>query len=318
MDLDDFKKLLPYLGAVESVVLEGWGEALLHKNLIECVRLVKRAGARAGFVTSGKGLNEAYVRELVNAGTNFIGFSLAGTTARTHNTIRVNSDLEELLLNIEGFRRIKGEEKALAPKLHIVYLMLKDNFHEVPALVGLAHALGIAEIVLINLIQATSARQEEQRVYDLPDGAAYEETVREAESKARELNIRLRRPMLSPGEVAVCEENPLGNLYISVSGEVAPCVFLYPPTAADIRRFIHGREYRIEKVSFGNIFKSPFSQIWNNPAYAAFRSRFQERRKAWDRIYSQVWAPGRGENSGQEALPEPPASCETCPKIRGA
>src|SRR3990172_6497273 len=36
MALEDFKKLLPSLREVESVVLEGWGESLLHKDLSEC------------------------------------------------------------------------------------------------------------------------------------------------------------------------------------------------------------------------------------------------------------------------------------------
>jgi MoaA/NifB/PqqE/SkfB family radical SAM enzyme len=58
MPLEDFKKLLPNLREVESVVLEGWGESLLHKDLSQCIRLVKKEGSQVGFVTSGMGLTE--------------------------------------------------------------------------------------------------------------------------------------------------------------------------------------------------------------------------------------------------------------------
>ncbi len=46
MPFEDFKKILPYLKDVETVVLEGWGESLLHKNLIECIELVKKEHPR--------------------------------------------------------------------------------------------------------------------------------------------------------------------------------------------------------------------------------------------------------------------------------
>ena len=55
MALENFKKILPYLKEVETVVLEGWGESLLHKDLPECIRLVKESGPQVGFVTGGMG-----------------------------------------------------------------------------------------------------------------------------------------------------------------------------------------------------------------------------------------------------------------------
>ena len=58
MDIDDFKKIVPYMKDVESIVLEGWGESLLHKDLIECVHLAKKEGVQVGFVTSGMGLTD--------------------------------------------------------------------------------------------------------------------------------------------------------------------------------------------------------------------------------------------------------------------
>ena len=103
MRLEDFRKILPYLKDVETVVLEGWGESLLHKDLLECVRLVKGQGSTVGFVTSAKGLNENRVSELVAAGLDFVGFSIAGTTSEVHDAIRVNSKLPEVVKAIQLF-----------------------------------------------------------------------------------------------------------------------------------------------------------------------------------------------------------------------
>ncbi len=110
MPLEDFKSILPYLKDVETVVLEGWGESLLHKDLTECIRLVKKEGSQVGFVTSGMGLTKPRVSELIEAGLDFVGFSIAGTTPETHDAIRVNSHLPEVL---DAIRLFQEEKKRL-------------------------------------------------------------------------------------------------------------------------------------------------------------------------------------------------------------
>ena len=329
MDIDNFKIVIPYLKDVETVVLEGWGESLLHKNLIEIIRGAKAAGPRVGFVTSGKVLNREYISELINAGVDFIGFSLSGATLRTHNAIRVNSSLQSLIEHIQTFNEIKRNKKIKNPKLHIVYLMLKDNISEVPALLKLVKEIGIEEVVLTNLIHVANVWQEGQRVFrcahenyhpplnPLPSREGYEEILKEAEIKAKELNISLRRPSLSPIEVAVCEENPLRNLYISVDGEVSPCVYLYPPVPSPFKRIFCGNEYQLEKVSFGNIFKEPFHTIWNSRGYVEFRNYFIKRKGKVEGMYSYLWDMKRLNRFEMEPLPDPPEQCRICHKMLG-
>ena len=95
MTVAEFAAVARGLGEVESVVLQGWGEPLLHGGLVDVVRIAK-AGAQApagggapsappavGFVTSGKGLDARYAAELVAAGVDFMGFSVAGSAPAT-------------------------------------------------------------------------------------------------------------------------------------------------------------------------------------------------------------------------------------------
>ena len=117
MPLEDFKKLLPYLKDVETVVLEGWGESLLHKDLSQCIRLVKKEGSQVGFVTSGMGLTENRVADLIGAGLDFVGFSISGTTPETHDAIRVNSHLPEVLSAVRLFQEAKARQGLLRPKI---------------------------------------------------------------------------------------------------------------------------------------------------------------------------------------------------------
>ncbi|HBZ55990.1 MAG TPA: hypothetical protein DEO88_11350, partial [Syntrophobacteraceae bacterium] len=101
MDFDHFRNLSPYFRHVSNVVLEGWGEPLIYPHLLDAVRLVKSQGARAGFVTSGYGLTRDYGANLLRSGLDFIGFSLAGASASTHEAIRTGSRHDQLLQAIQ-------------------------------------------------------------------------------------------------------------------------------------------------------------------------------------------------------------------------
>jgi len=317
MSITDFMKLVPYLRDVEIAVLEGWGEPLLYRDLTKVIRLVKEAQCQAGFVTSGWGLDDDYVSELIHAGVDFIGFSLSGATPETHNVIRANSNLYSVLRSLQTFQELKAERKLTKPKLHIVFLMLRDNLAEVPLLLDHARDLGIGEIVLINLIQVTTEWQEAQRLFTCGEG---EDLVllREATAKARELKIRLRMASLSPMEVGVCAENPLENLYISVDGNISPCVYLYPPIPSPVRKLFCGSEHSVAKVSFGNLFEEPFESIWNSEPYAEFRNCFARRKRSFDEKYpSLIGSQVPAFKPGEINLPPPPEPCRTCHKILG-
>jgi MoaA/NifB/PqqE/SkfB family radical SAM enzyme len=317
MTLEDFQKILPYLREVESVVLEGWGESLLHPRLFEIIRLVRNEGAQVGFVTSGMTLTDDYVSELVQAGTDFIGFSLSGARAETHDSIRVNSHLPRLLDHIRKFQEIKALRKTPSPRLHLVYLLLKNNIAELPALIHLAKDVGIGEIFLIHMALISNAWQEEQRIFAREENEEYERMLVEAEKMARGLKITLRRPSLLPRDAAVCSENPLQNLYVSVNGNVSPCVYLRPPVPPPFLRIFHGAEFRQEKVGFGNIFQKPFQEIWENPQYQEFRTCFSRRREKIQEMSGVLLDPDKRKSLESFSLPLPPVSCRTCYKIEG-
>ena len=217
MPLEDFKKILPYLRDVETVVLEGWGESLLHKDLSECIRLVKKEGSQVGFVTSGMGLTKDRVSELIEAGLDFVGFSIAGTTPETHDAIRVNSHLPDVLDAIRLFQEEKKRRGLLRPKMHLIFLMVKDNIHEVPSVPSFAKEAGLEEVILTNICHTINLWQETQRVFVWENVMnQYEEIVRQAEANARKLNIRLKKPSLSAYRCA------------RMCGEPAPATFTYP------------------------------------------------------------------------------------------
>ena len=317
MAADDFAKLAPYLRDVETVILQGWGEPLLHRRLFDIIRLAKSAGRDApavGFVTSGKGMDRRYAAELVDAGIDFLGFSFAGTTAETHCAVRVNSDFRELVSAVEHVEAIKRERGVERPRTHVAYLMVKENVHELPALPDLAHRMGVAEIVLTNLVDVSDAWQDAQRVFRCDGGVEHADVLERTERRARELGLACRIAALAPRITPVCEEDPLRNLFVTVDGAVAPCVYLCPPVSPEFSRRFCGREFRARRTSFGNLFREPLDAIWEKPEYVAFRERFGERVRQ-HRLLTVMRSAGGA--APAKALPEPPEPCRICHKMLG-
>jgi MoaA/NifB/PqqE/SkfB family radical SAM enzyme len=318
MSLEEFKKLLPYLKEVETVILEGWGESLLHPDLLECIQLAKKEGPEVGFVTSGKGLTRKRASELALAGPDFVGFSIAGITAETHDAIRVNSHLSEITDAIHYLQEEKIRLGRPQPRMHLVFLMVKDNISEVTSLPSFAKERGIGEIVLINICHTINPWQEQQRVFTWDSGNnPYEKFLKQAEASARKLHIKLWRPSISSTEVPVCDENPLKNLYISSDGEVSPCVYLYPPLPSPFKRIFCSKEYWMEKVHFGNLFKEGFSGIWSSEPYERFRDHFVQRQKEFRNLYFSLMDCTRPIDLKTNPLPGPPEPCRSCHKMIG-
>jgi MoaA/NifB/PqqE/SkfB family radical SAM enzyme len=281
-------------------------------------RHAKAPSPSVGFVTSGKGLDDHYGAELIDAGIDFIGFSFAGSTAKTHEGIRLNSDFQELVHAVDAFNELKKMRGLPGLRTHIVYLMLKDNLHDIPALPRLARDIGIQEIVLTNVIHVTNSWQDAQRIFTCEGRSGALEFLSAAEEEARKLGIHLRRPALAPIDAPVCAENPLSNLYISTTGEVSPCVFLHPPTSRRFTRIFCGQKHQAAQVCFGNVFSEPFNDIWKRVDYAAFRNVFARRvRHSREEVSSFFVTGTTQEHDPDVLLPEPPLPCRTCHKMLG-
>ena len=285
------------------------------ENLLECIRLVKKEGCQAGFVTSGIGLTRERMSGLIEAGLDLVGFSVSGTTPETHDGIRVNSHLPKLIETIRMFQEEKSKRNLLRPKFHMVFLMVKENIREVPEVPAFAKEIGIEEVVLTNICHMINTWQEKQRVFVWEERESdYEALVKQAETNARRLKIKLSRPSLSSRDVAVCDENPLRNLYISAEGEVSPCVYLFPALPSPFRRIFCSKEYWVDRVSFGNVFETPFPAIWNGDDYKQFRDRFSERQKRLKDLYYSLWGDARMKDVQKNVLPAPPEPCQDLPQ----
>jgi hypothetical protein len=144
-----------------------------------------------------------------------------------------------------------------------------------------------------------------------------EAILAETERAARAHGVALRPAPLSPSPTALCDEDPLRNLYVGADGDVSPCVYLGPPVGGAFTRRFLGRPYRVAPTRFGNALRAPVSEIWASAPYASFRERFARRVRSQQIL--PLWpAAWRRRLGGGDALPDPPEPCRTCHKLLGA
>lgn len=80
MSLTDFERVVAECAehGLNVVNLEGSGEPTLNRNLAEYVKIVKKYGAKAYIFTNGHNLDDRMMREVVDAGIDFVRFSVIG------------------------------------------------------------------------------------------------------------------------------------------------------------------------------------------------------------------------------------------------
>jgi MoaA/NifB/PqqE/SkfB family radical SAM enzyme len=294
MPIELFNELIPFIGYTDLVYLQGWGEPLLNNNFFEMVRTCKALGKRVGFTTNGMLLTEDTIQTLVDLQLDIMGISLAGATAKTNNRIRKGSNLDKVISNLELLRKIKAEKKSQAPALHLAYLMLRSNFHELKDILHIARKLGAKQIVASNLTLIVDPKLSAEAIFnDTERMDYYRNTLEEIKQRAAREKIVFdyHGPGLDDASVQ-CRENVRQACVINIDGEVVPCVLTNPvlspltPALSPVGERVSvgdgkpacyvfkDQSFPLRGMSFGNIRNESLTRIWNKKEYLKFRHLF--------------------------------------------
>lgn len=311
---ETFERIARAFGRTKWVYLQGWGEPLLHPRLFDMIALAKDAGCRVGFTTNGTRLTAKAAERLLDGGVDLLAVSIAGATAATHEGIRAGSNFGRLLANVRRVLALRAQRGTRTPKVELLFLMTSTNLAELPRAVELAATLGADELVATNLDYVITPGMDGLRAFafSAPE-PALREAMDRASALARETGLGFRPYPLEPREMAVCDLNPLRILFISADGWVSPCVYTGLTGQSEIPRVFAGESLGVPPVRFGNVGDRELAEIWEDPAYRAFRRQFARRLQAAARAALSTVGGGGG---GEEETPAP-EPCRTCPKLWG-
>jgi MoaA/NifB/PqqE/SkfB family radical SAM enzyme len=275
MAWDTFTRIAANFHLAQEVDLTGGGEPATHPRLVDMVRVAKEAGCEVGFSTNGTLLDPDLAGTLVSLGQDWISFSIDAATAETYERIRQGAQFEAVMRNVEALRDMKIARRNKTPRMMLVFVMMRENFHELPAYVDLAHELGVEQIIFKNLDVILKEGDDERRLFSHAGGpvAGLEQEITEARQRADKWGISLRLYGLQPHELAMCEQNPLQSIFFNWAGYVSPCITL---SYAESRVF-DGARHHVPCRRFGDINQESLEEIWNGAAYREFRRVYETR-----------------------------------------
>ncbi len=136
-----FDRLGPAFPRLESLVLNGVGEPLLHSGLeamIARARSSMPATGRIGFQSNGSLLDSGRARRLIEAGLDTIGISADAVTPDLFASIRRGAEIssaDRALAVLDAARREAGAGRL---RVGIEFVAMRSNLAELPALVSWA------------------------------------------------------------------------------------------------------------------------------------------------------------------------------------
>lgn len=144
MDVELFARLMAEAGPyLLGLFLFGWGEPLLHPRIGEVLRIARSHGVITVVSTNGQNLDdERLLAELTRQPPTHLIVAVDGLTEQTHSTYRVGANLARALAGVRRLAEAKRRAGAQLPVLHMRYIAMKHNQHELPRAAEFAAANG--------------------------------------------------------------------------------------------------------------------------------------------------------------------------------
>lgn len=265
-----FERLLPVLGLLKRVHFSGAGEPLYSPHLLDFMRQARsrHPNLPIELTTNGSRLDEATARALIAVPVSKIHVSFDGADPETVAAIRRRVKPLEVIDNIARLHRLKSETGSRYPVIMVNYMTGRGTCSEIEEFIEVARRTGIQEIQLLEM----QPRNREDFAGSLFHhiGRDRGRALREAVKLADRYGIRLHLPVTAHNS---CHFPSIPH--VSEDGEVYPCCFLdYDGRAL----YSNGKTVRMPSVSFGNVNRTGFREIWNSTAFEEFRRRNREGR----------------------------------------
>ena len=269
MSLDTFKKALNDSNPTTGVTFVGLGEPLLNPDFYMMLFESKKRNLIVNFATNGTMLDKDWCKRLVDLKIDKVSVSFDGATKETYEKIRVGSNFEKVIDNIKTFVKIRNDSNSKYPFIRLDVVLMKQNIHELPALVKLAKELGVNAISTLHP-QCLVKDLELEHTMNM-DKMEIFKYYGEAIDLAKELGVGLvlKKPDI---KYSICQ-TAWGNSYVDVFGNIYPCCAIGAIKTKSTEYFKDTPiNLDFSDMVMRNIYKDNFSDIWYGKKYGKFRN----------------------------------------------
>jgi MoaA/NifB/PqqE/SkfB family radical SAM enzyme len=255
---ENLRKMIEHLPKLRRVDFTGVGEALMNRRFFDAIGVLKSRGLYVTLNDNFTLMNEKAARRIVELGIDQIFLSLDGATKQTYERIRAGANFEKVIANVRRLVQIKREMKKKRPEVKINTVVCSTNYRELPAIIELAHEIGVGMVQLVNVITFESTSELQTATLQREVG----EKLQEARDRAKELAILVKVELFDKLPVQQCNF-PWKRNFVTYDGHVHPCCYT---TQNGDRKAHNGR-------ALGNLVDHSFDELWNDEPYSAFRKK---------------------------------------------
>ncbi len=147
MSLDEFKHVVSqFPGDAEQITIQGTGEPLLNKDIIEMIEFARARGFRTHFNTNLIPLTDEMAERLVAAGHDEVMVSIETTNPERYADIRRNATIERFLENMGKLARAKERAGTTHPKITACSILMKHTLEDIPEMVSVLKSFGVVRL----------------------------------------------------------------------------------------------------------------------------------------------------------------------------
>lgn len=269
LTLDMFKRVVcQFPEDLEIVTIQGMGEPLLNRSLLDMVEFARGLGLKTRFNSNMTIMTEEIAERLVRCGHTEVQMSIETTDPELYSDIRRGARLDRTMRNLQVLVDAKKRLGSDLPEINVHAVLMKAVLPTIPAMVETLRQAGVSRLLFSDLGVLGNAR--------LRDGTTMAENSLTAVMPGEELRETLQEikrletsdfPILVPGEwFGLWGEHERGRgiltcaelweaPFVTCDGYATPCCVASHPSIFNL----------------GNFNEMSFEEIWHGPAYGQLR-----------------------------------------------
>lgn len=151
LTLRDYKNLIAtFPKSVKNIDIVGGGEPLLYPKFGDLIELIKKRGLKGRLITNGIFLHDVS-SVLIKNNWETVRISFHAATKNVYKEIHGQDDYEKVISNIKNLIRLRGT--SVFPKISLLFVIQKNNAHQVCNFFDLAESLKVDEVEYDYVVQ---------------------------------------------------------------------------------------------------------------------------------------------------------------------
>ncbi|MCE2712289.1 MAG: SPASM domain-containing protein [Cryomorphaceae bacterium] len=226
------------------------GEPFLHPQFLELIKEAKKIGVYTATSTNAHFIDQQKAKEIIESGLDRLIISIDGLSQETYENYRIHGSLNKVLEASKHLIAAKKASSSKTPHLIFQFLVVRQNEHEVPAVLALGKELGIDEV-----------RMKTAQFYSYENGNELMPKNTEYSRYKLQKNGKYKLKYSTKNECW----RMWSSSVITWDGRVVPCCFDKDATH-----------------QLGQLGETDFAAIWRSNAYQSFRRNILTGRNSID------------------------------------